>query len=209
MPSLSSLLTDRRGAAMAQFAIIAPFFFGFVLFMIEFGIGMRNYNAAAKAAAVGARMAAVSSPVSASLQPFVLDDGVTAGDPFPAFDITCSGATSTCSSGAFNATAFNWILRGGDNVCGRPFSGRLGICDFYPRVTAANVIIDYQHDPASGAPGYAGRPFGPVPSITVRLTGLTYNTPILGSFSSGPLQLNMPTFATTVTGEDLAGTPGA
>jgi hypothetical protein len=154
-------------------------------------------------------LAAVSSPVSDDLLPFVLDTGVGAGEPFPAFDITCSGASSTCTSGDFNAAAFNWIVMGGDAQCGAPFSGRLGICDFYPGIEPANVVIRYQHDPASGAPGYAGRPFGPVPSITVSVTGLSYATPILGSFSGGPLELTMPAFATTVTGEDLAGTPGA
>lgn len=204
-----SILHDERGTAMAQFAIIAPFFFAFVLGTIEFGIAMRNYNSAAKAAEVGARLAAVSSPVSDDMLPFVLDDGLAAGEAFPAFDVTCSGATSSCTQGAFNADAFNWIVTGSDGICGAPFTGRLGMCDFYGDVELENVTIQYAHDPDSGAPGYAGRPYGPVPSITVRLTGLSLATPILGGFAGGVLELNLPPFATTVTGEDLAGTPGA
>ncbi len=51
-------------------------------------------------------------------------------------------------------------------------------------------------------PGFAGRPGGPVPTVTMRLTGLNFDFVVLGGLLGfGPVQ--MPGLATTVTGEDL------
>jgi hypothetical protein len=207
--ALLSFLHDRRAAAMAEFAIIAPFFFIFVLMTIEFGIGMRDYNAAAKAAQIGARMAAVSSPVATVMSGNTLDGaGAAPGGVMPAFLITCTGVgAGSCSNGGYSAAAMNWIVRGGDNRCGAPFVGRLGMCDFYSRITPANVTITYENAGGANSLGYTGRPLGAAASITVRLTNLTYNTPLAGSFIGQAFNLQLPPFATTATSEDLRGTP--
>jgi hypothetical protein len=76
--------------------------------------------------------------------------------------------------------------------------GENGICDRYPFVTAENVSITYTH---TGL-GFAGRPGGPVPTITLQLTGLTFDFFALGALLELG-QLTMPDFKVTMTGEDL------
>ena len=88
-------------------------------------------------------------------------------------------------------------------------------------LTPRNVTVRYQY---TGL-GYAGRPGGPcgyglpvvpcgpdgltrlggaVPTITVSLTGVSHNFTLVGGLA-GITSVALPTFATTVTGEDLAG----
>ena len=73
-----------------------------------------------------------------------------------------------------------------------------GMCDVYGKILPANVIVTYRQ---SGL-GFAGRPGGPVPTITVQLTGLTYNLAFLGTLLGGA-QISMPALSATVTGEDM------
>jgi hypothetical protein len=78
------------------------------------------------------------------------------------------------------------------------------MCNYFPNIRAQNVVLRYQH---TGL-GYAGRPPGPghtgapVPTITVSLTGLSYNFVFLSSLM-GFVGAPVPALATTVTGEDL------
>jgi hypothetical protein len=74
----------------------------------------------------------------------------------------------------------------------------IGMCNIFTRVTPQNVIVRYQY---TGL-GYAGRPGGPVPTITVSITGLTYDFILIGGLA-GLSSMQLPSFATTVTGEDL------
>lgn len=79
------------------------------------------------------------------------------------------------------------------------------MCDIYDRIGPENVIIRYQY---TGL-GYAGRPAstpsrlgGAVPTITVSITGLTFNFVFLnGLLALGPVPI--PGLNTTITGEDL------
>jgi hypothetical protein len=79
--------------------------------------------------------------------------------------------------------------------------GVRGICDLYPRIQPANIVITYEQT----GMGFAGRPGGPVPSVTVKVQNLQFSTPVLGIFS-GLVNLTMPPFQTTVSGEDLRST---
>lgn len=200
MRRFSAFLASRNGAALPEFAIAAPLLILLVLATIEMGVLLWSWNSMAKAAQVGARLAAISSPVSSDISTMTgLSGGTLPGGPMPYFIRTCSGATSSCSNGgAFSQAALNWIVRGPDNTCGGVGSGAPGMCDVFPRIQPTNVQITYEQ---TGL-GFAGRPGGPVPSITVRLSGLPFNTPVLGFFS-GLLNVSMPPFATTVTAEDL------
>jgi hypothetical protein len=60
------------------------------------------------------------------------------------------------------------------------------------------VSIEYEN---TGL-GFAGRPGGPVPTITLRLTGLTFELVGLGDLIGIP-EITMPDFLVTMTGEDL------
>ena len=100
-----------------------------------------------------------------------------------------------------NATAMNTLVFGrGSASCNDATSYyTAGMCDLFPRITAANVRIVYSQ---TGL-GFAGRAAGPVPTITVSLQGLTYQFFFLNSLPGFPT-ITMPSFATTITGESLS-----
>lgn len=180
------LLADDGGAAMVEMSLIVMLLFLLTFGITDFANAMWRWNGAAKATAQGARLAAVSDPVWPVLATLTgLEGGALPGAPMPAFAATCAGATMACSDGSAADTAtINAILARMQQTL--------------PTLTAANVVVEYR----STGMGFAGRPGGPVPTITVRLTGLTHTFPVLG----GLLDLQpiaMPDFHTTVTGEDL------
>jgi hypothetical protein len=74
-----------------------------------------------------------------------------------------------------------------------------GMCDIFERITPANVRVNYEN---TGL-GFAGRPGGPVPTITLSVTGLTYQFVALGDLL-GLGNVTMPDFKVTMTGEDLS-----
>ena len=76
----------------------------------------------------------------------------------------------------------------------------MGMCDVFTRIRPQNVVIRYQF---TGL-GYAGRPGGMVPTITVSLKELQFNWVALsGLLGLGPITI--PGLKTTITGEDLQG----
>ncbi len=191
------------GAAMVEFSIVVGLLLTISSGLVEFGMIFYQWNSASKAAQLGARLAAVSSPVSSDLSTLTgTENGALPGDPFPFFERICNGATASCSGGGtYDPVAMNTLVFGrGDSTCQTVGAdGYPGMCDVFPRIQASNVIVTYRH---TGL-GFAGRPGGPVPTVTVELTGLTYNFVFLdGLLGFGPIQL--PNVRTTVTGEDLS-----
>lgn len=200
---LTRLGRDQSGAAMVEFTIVVFFFLVLTGGVVEFALGWYQWNSASKALQQGVRLASVSDPVASDLTNMTgLEGSAVPGDPMPSFLRVCNGATQTCSNGGtYSASAMNTIVYGrGQNTCGTigP-DGFAGMCDIFDRIQPQNVIITYQH---TGL-GFAGRPGGPVPTITIELTGLTYNYAFLsGLLGLGPITL--PPMRTTATGEDLA-----
>lgn len=189
----------KSGAVLSEFALVGPLVILLTLLVIEMGALLWNWNSMAKAAQVGARLAAVSAPISSDLSTMTgLGGGVIPGGAMPYFVRACTGATASCTNGgAYNAAAMNWIVFGSNGACG-PNDPRPGMCDVANGIQPQNVAITYEQ---TGL-GFAGRPGGPVPSITLRVSGLAMNTPILGAFST-IFNFTIPPFATTVTGEDM------
>jgi Flp pilus assembly pilin Flp len=200
---LTRLGRDQSGAAMVEFTIVVFFFLVLTGGVVEFALGWYQWNSASKALQQGVRLASVSDPVASDLTNMTgLEGSAVPGDPMPPFLRVCNGATQTCSNGGtYSASAMNTIVYGrGQNTCGTigP-DGFAGMCDIFGRIQPQNVIITYQY---TGL-GFAGRPGGPVPTITVELTGLTYNYAFLsGLLGFGPVTL--PPMRTTAVGEDLA-----
>jgi hypothetical protein len=95
----------------------------------------------------------------------------------------------------------NTIVYGNPNqtTCGTVGNGtRLAMCHVYGRIRPQNVKITYEQ---TGL-GFAGRPGGPVPTITLELTGLQFEFVFLnGLMGFGPI--TMPAMKTTATGEDM------
>ncbi len=193
------LWRDASGAVAVEFGLVGGIFITLLVAMLEFGHAFWQWNSATKAVQLGARLAAVSSPVSSDLKSLSgLSGSVQPGDPMPYFERVCSGATKSCSSGSYDAAAMNTIVFGpGNSAC--PTTAQKAMCRIFPRIKPENVVVEYVH---TGL-GFAGRPGGPVPTVTVRLTGLNFDFVVLGGLLGlGPVQ--MPGLATTVTGEDLS-----
>src|SRR5262245_38947241 len=186
---------------MVEFSIIAFLFFVLTGGLVDFSVGFYQWNSASKALQQGARLASISDPVDASLKNWNgLGPGIIPGDPFPNFQRVCSGAGQSCSGGGtYSSDAMNTIVYGrGQTSCGLIAADRTpAMCDIFRRIQPANVIITYQQ---TGL-GFAGRPNGPVPTITVELTGLTFNFAFLNGLM-GFVPINMPPMKTTATGED-------
>lgn len=203
--SIISFSKDRNGSTMVEFTIVIFFFLLLTGGMVEFSLGWYQWNSASKALQLGARLAAVSDPVSSDLQNLTgLEGGADPGDAMPAFERICNGATQTCTNGGiYNSAAMNTLIYGrGHNTCGTFGPDQYaGMCDVFNRIQPENIIITYQH---TGL-GFAGRPGGPVPTITVELTGLTYDFIFLRGLM-GFNTVTMPAMKITATGEDLATT---
>ncbi len=187
---------------MAEFGLIASVVILVLLGTLDFGVAFWQWNQATKALQLGARLAATSDPVSSDLKTWDGTSGsVAPGDPMPYFERRCSGATATCANGTFDATALNTIVYGrGQTSCPATPTGLPGMCSVFPRVKPQNVAIDY----VQTGMGFAGRPGGPVPTITLRLVGMTYDFLVLNRLLHLP-RLSMANLSVTTTAEDMAG----
>jgi Flp pilus assembly protein TadG len=177
-----------------------------------------QWNAAAKAVEVGARIAAVSDRVAFGLNNLsnqvLLNGSSNPGEPMPSYSITCDGGTQTCTCAgscagiapnAFDAAAMDRIVfgRGSRSCTDATTYYTTGMCDILPAITPANVRIVYTHTGLS----YAGRPGGPTPSITIALQNLHFEFFFL-SYLLGRNVL-MPAMTTTITAEDLCSGGGS
>ena len=208
---------DETGAVLVEISILLPIVITILCGSIDFLYAFYQWNAAAKAVQVGARIAAVSDPVAAGLNDLtnlvVLNGSVAPRRPMPGFTLTCDGRVEACTcSGncpgisAYNAAAMNRLIfgRGSSSCTDATTYYATGMCDILPSITAANVRIVYTQ---TGL-GYAGRPGGPVPTITVSLQDLQFQFFFL-SYLLGR-NIPIPAMTTTITAEDLcSGTIGS
>ena len=101
----------------------------------------------------------------------------------------------------FSTPGMQTIVFGrGETTCGTVASGQLaGMCDTFWRIQPQNVRVIYEQT----GMGFAGRPGGPVPTITIELTGLTFDLPFLNNLMGLP-PIPIPAMSTSATGEDLS-----
>ena len=191
---MRKLLHDRSGSSAAEFGIVLPLLLMFLFGIIDAGRFMWTYNHAEKATQMGARMAVVTSPLSSSLNTSYLGlctPALAQGDPIPAScysPVTCTD--SGCDSGTADQAAFRVIV------------DRMRL--FLPTLQYSNVSIEYS---PSGL-GFAGDPNGPdiSPIVTVKIGGGTATPlPFRPITTMLITTFNMPTFTTSLTGEDFAG----
>jgi Flp pilus assembly protein TadG len=97
MPSLiAQLVRDEDGGPLVEVAIIFPILILFLFGGVDFMNALYQWNAAAKAVQIGARIAAVSDPVASGLNSIsddVLSPDLVSGSPMPDFIIDCSGGS--------------------------------------------------------------------------------------------------------------------
>jgi Flp pilus assembly protein TadG len=208
-----SVMRDERGAVLVEVTVVMTIMFVFILGSIEFLFAFYQWNAATKAVQIGSRIAAVSDPVAVglnSLSTAVVGASLPPGAAMPNFVVTCDGHAATCTCftpgvcpgiGAYNPAAMNTIIFGrGSSSCydAKSFYDT-GMCDVFSRVTADNVVITYTQ---TGL-GYAGRPGGPVPTITISLQNLPFQFFFLGGIR-GFKDIPIPALTTSITAEDLS-----
>jgi Flp pilus assembly pilin Flp len=198
----ATLAGDERGSTTVEFGLISGVLFLLLLGIADFGYAFWQWSSATKALQLGVRLAAVSDPVSSDLKTMTgLSAGVVDGDPMPYYQRVCSGATSTCTNGTFDLGALQSIVYGrGNATCPTQAQAFPPMCQIFPRVRPANVVVEYVH---TGL-GYAGRPGGPIPTIKLSLTGLNFDFIILNRLIGLP-QISMSNLMATATGEDLSG----
>jgi hypothetical protein len=198
---LVSLARSEMGTTTIEFTIVALLFFTLTFGLVEFGYMFWQYSSATKAIQVGARLAAVSDPVWKEL-PNLEDPGTPGSIWTTDYNVVCSGKDVDCAgeTSEYEPTAMQRLVDGRDNTCGQVGPDNdPGMCDIFDRIEIKNVIVTYSH---TGL-GFAGRPGGPVPTITVQLTELTFEFIALGDLLGlGPI--TMPDFLVTMTGEDLS-----
>ncbi|HEX8164934.1 MAG TPA: TadE/TadG family type IV pilus assembly protein [Beijerinckiaceae bacterium] len=201
-PRPSAFRSDARGATTVEFGLVASVLFTILFGLADFGYAFWQWSSATKALQLGVRLAAVSDPVSSDLKTMTgLSSTVQDGDPMPYYQRVCSGASRTCSGGTFDQTALNTIVYGRGNAsCPAAAQSYAPMCLIFPRIKPENVRVEYVH---TGL-GYAGRPGGPLPTITVSLTGLNFDFLILNAFLGFPA-IPMSGLTATATAEDLSG----
>ena len=197
-----SLIRNERGAVMVEFAIISWLLFLLTFGIVEFGYLFWQWNSAEKATQIGVRNAVVSSPVA---QELVNKDCGNASVP-PGTLCSAAGATSfgttTCTGNTTSGTCTNGYTF--DPV---PFSTILGLMQgIFPFIQRQNVTVTYTFVGLgfAGRPGNVAGTFGPVPVVTVGITGMTFDFffGLNGLAGLGPI--TMPDFRATLTGEDLS-----
>ena len=201
MRRFSSFFRHQGGMSAVELAILAPVLFTAVLSTFDLGLYFWRWNQAVQAARLGARVAAVSNPVSSDLSTATgVAGAVQPGDTVGAYQRVCSGGTKTCTSGVFNEAALNRIFYGPSGAgCGDATSREAaGMCDVLSTLELSDVSITYS---ASGieTAGVAG---SLRPLVTVRISGAGPRLVLFDKI----LPANLPVTEMTMLAEDLRST---
>ena len=195
-PRLIRFLRGRRGAAGAEFALLAVVFAGILLGIIDFGRALWEYNEAQKACQVGARFAVVNNMVASDLYAWdgVADGGLVAGQSIPVAAISPNSTTcddNGCSAWGYNSAAYDAIY----NAMAAQFP-RLGSAS-NPNPQAI-VEVTYEHI----GKGFAGNLFGadvwPLTTVSIRGLQFEFATPLI----SAVLPFEFPKCSASLIGED-------
>ena len=196
---IRGLVRHSRGASAAEFALVLPLLLVLLFGIIDGGRWMWTYNKAAKATHMGARFAVVADPVAPGIGASYLGiGGLTQGDLIPASafgKITCTNSGCSCTTTPCPAIG---------TVDPQNFTNVVDwMRIFMPEVQASNVVIEY----SSSGLGYAGNPNGAdlSPLVTVKLGSPATPVQFRPVTSLMLATLNMPTFTTSLTAEDLSG----
>jgi Flp pilus assembly protein TadG len=206
------LIRDEDGGPLVETTVMIPFLIAFLLGAVDFMNAFQQWSAAAKAAEIGARIAAVSDPVASGLDSLAANAAnnttVTVGAAMLAFTVTCDGGAATCSCtgfctgvGSYSAAAMNLIVygRAGNETCVAATSEYfMGMCNALSSIEPKYVQVVYTQ---TGL-GYAGRSYGPIPTITVSLNAGAEKLPFQFFFLPFA-NIDIPSMSTPITGESL------
>lgn len=181
-----TFLKDESGATLVEFTLVFTMFMVLTFGLIEFGLVLHQYNAAEKATAIGSRFVATHGPVFVGLP----DCGVATSLPVGTMCANVAGSSSwtqTCNASAPAAGCQSGVLNA--------LVARMQ--QFAPEIEAQNVQVVLR----GAGLGFVGRE-APVPLVTVRLTGMTYDFIAMDDLM-GFDPLTMPGFDATIVGEDM------
>src|ERR1700744_5259401 len=94
---VARLARDEDGGPLVEVAVLLPILILFLFGGVDFMNALYQWNAAAKAVEIGARIAAVSDPIAsglASIADNALSSGVPSGSPMPEFTVACDGGAA-------------------------------------------------------------------------------------------------------------------
>lgn len=198
-----SFWQDQRGVTLTEGLITLPLVLLVFAAFVEFGYAMSQWNQTVKALQFGARLAAVSDPLTSDFADVFPTD---ADNPLNNGDLTPNDATisSTCWLGSSDVVVsgncseeLNRIVMGSVNDCGVTSDPNPGICDLNWRIQPENLMVTYQR---SGL-GYWGRPTGPVLTLRLEVRDVPLELPILGALLG--IDISVPAHPVTITTEDL------
>jgi Flp pilus assembly protein TadG len=195
---------QEAGVSLVEGLIVFPIVLLTISTFVEFGYAVYQWNQTSKAVAVGARLAAVSDPVATDFDSALADTGQAGDSPSTSPAVAVCGASDAARFGEAAASAcdtdgLNRLVFGTDGVCDASIGTSIpGMCDLNPGISPANVRISYYR---SGL-GYAGRPLGPVASVTVEMRNLNFRFFLVGALL-GLDSILIPALPVTITGEDL------
>ncbi|MDK1490774.1 TadE/TadG family type IV pilus assembly protein [Sinorhizobium sp. 7-81] len=196
--TLVSFCQDTRGVSLVEALLTFPIVILIFAAFVEFGYAMSQWNQTVKALQYGARLAAVSDPLTSN---FDTAFPISAANPLDNGKAAPNNATiaSTCGPALANCSAeLSRIVKGSDGVCGTAGDPRPGICDLNWRIQPENLVVTYQR---SGL-GYWGRPNGPVLTMRLEVRDVTFDLPVLGGLL-GLNDITIPAHPVTITTEDL------
>lgn len=190
------LLDEKHGAVAVEFALVGTLMVLALIILVELMAAFFQWNSAQRAVRAGARLASVSAPVAGDI---ATREWAAEGDYVPAYARTCSGATQTCSEGAYDSAAMSRILFGADGACEpEPVHERRGMCDIFPLVEEKNVSIEYRSS-LNEVFGAAG---GLQPLVTVTLSDVPLSYGIISR--AGDMIVTLPETSATVIAQDLS-----
>ena len=211
---IARLVRDEDGGPLVEVAIILPILIIFLFGGVDFMNALYQWNAAAKAVEIGARIAAVSDPVASGLNSIpdnVLSSSVASGSPMPDFTVACDGGAAACACvsgacdgmGSYSAAAMGLIVygRAEKNACTPP-----------PPSISPACATSFRRSFRNTSPSFTRRRAwvrraepGPVPTIAVSLNASSSKTKLPFKFFFLPFAaINIPQVTTTITGEALS-----
>jgi len=97
---LKSLLRDRSGSVAVEFALIGPVLIGAMLAVLQFGLGMQNYNALRSISADTARYSAVNKQNKSTIDNGAIENFASTTGAAPPYGLISSRLTATCTDDA-------------------------------------------------------------------------------------------------------------
>jgi Flp pilus assembly protein TadG len=202
--ALTRFRSDTGGAVALEFSLVMLICIALTLGAIDGAFAYFNWLKTDKGLQEGIRTAVVSDYVLTDLSSFDCYSAASAdyGQPcsgstikVPTADCTSDGTAVTCTCIASCSAAVNMA-----NVSQAAFDAILTRIQVYnPDLEATNLTISY----ADVGLGFAGRPDGAVPAVTLSIRNFPYDFYVLNNLFGLP-QINMPAMPTTLTGEDQA-----